>query len=472
MEVEGDSTKNPNIESTGVREPLIVFQDNGVDDVWNRTDRLNISYCVPSYAFGKQRSRVVTMINRAASAWEKAANVRFVHLTGQDSDCTEYNENVKYNVVEGCTNADGSACDGNMSDPGAPRRNRQLQILAPAGWGDDYFLNLLIHELGHGLGFAHEHTRIEGSNCEENDPYRELTPYDNKSVMHYDNCPYFDSSNAYVGLSQWDFEGAQAVYEAPTNVLNTSDGTIYARKMSNGDIYRRDGSSWTKIGGPGQAFVTVGNTLYGQTPGRGRPVVYSPDGNWYYIGGAAGQIFNCGGALCATDPNSGNIAEYDGSRWWTIIGGPGARFAANNTTAYSTLFGIGPRHEYVARYNSSVTSWTIVSTGTEGGSELIGGEFMMLRLTNLRDAIQRYDGGTTWNTIGGPGRQFIVSSGLYGLSPDGNAIYKYATTHWNWVHGAATRMYGTYGRLFVTLANGDIEQYDESSNTWNNIGQP
>ena len=46
----------------------------------------------------------------------------------------------------------------------------------------------MAHELGHTLGFRHEHTRPEAGTCFEDNNWRPLTPYDSASIMHYPQC--------------------------------------------------------------------------------------------------------------------------------------------------------------------------------------------------------------------------------------------------------------------------------------------
>lgn len=451
-----------------IGEPLIVHRVGNADDIWSRSDRLSISFCVPTNAFGTQRARVVEFLYRAMSEWENAANVRFVHKTAQDANCTSTNINVKFNVRY------DAAAVGAMAYPSAPRSNRQLTIGDSTSWSDQFLLAVLVHELGHGLGFVHEHFRIAGQTglCAGTDDYRALTGYDDMGALHYIQCPnYFDDTAPIQPnfVSQWDAEGAQSVYEAPTNVVNTSNGTVYARKRSNGDIYRwTGGTSWTKVGGPGQAFVAVGNTLYGQSPGRGPVWQYTGTSQtWNQIGLAAGQIFRCANTLCATDPNTKQIARYNGTQWsWSFIGGAGNQFQGTN----SELFGIGPSQNYVALWSGSGSSWTIVGQG--GAAELIGGGTSMYRLTPLLDAIQKYASGS-WTTVGGSGRQFVATNSYtYGLRPDRAFIMKYNVTQWDSVHGPADRMYGSYGYLFAESSNGNIERYNVSTNTWTNLGQP
>lgn len=448
--------------------PLIVHTVNGADDTWSRADRLNVSFCVPTGAFGAQRGRVVDFLYRAMSEWENAANVRFVHKTGQDASCTNTNANVKFNVRYDVNTV------GAMGYPSFPRASRELIVGNPTTWTDEFLLAVLTHELGHGLGFVHEHFRVPGQtgNCAGTENYRALTGYDNMGALHYIDCPnYFDGTAPIQPnfISQWDTEGAQSVYEAPSNVVNTSSGTVYARKRSNGYIYKwNSGTSWTQIGTPKQAIVAVGNVLYGQAPGRGAVYQYSGTGStWNQIGYAAGQIFSCATTLCATDPNTKQIARYNGAAWsWNFVGDGGNQFAGTD----SQLFGIGPSQNYVARWSGIGTFWNIVGSG--GAAQLIGGGTSMYRVTVLLDQIQKY-AANTWTRIGYTGRQFLATNSyVYGLRPDRGYVMKYNTTQWNSVHGPADRLHGQYGALFAENSSGIIERYNVTANTWTSLDQP
>ena len=69
----------------------------------------------------------------------------------------------------------------------------------------------MLHELGHVLGFRHEHIHEENPEvCNESSPYFEsVTDYDRLSIMHYAQCGGLNRSGR---LSDYDKEGAAKAY--------------------------------------------------------------------------------------------------------------------------------------------------------------------------------------------------------------------------------------------------------------------
>ncbi|MGC4123082.1 MAG: M57 family metalloprotease [Myxococcales bacterium] len=201
---------------------LTVNTVNGSDDKWNATQKLNITYCINKSAFGTRYSQVVQAMAEATGAWMNVANVKFVYVSAQDANCTSSNGNVVFDVNP--VNAGGQYI-ARAFFPAQSRSTRNVLIdnSAFTSSGDPSLTGVLRHELGHTLGFRHEHTRPESGTCFEDSNYRVLTTYDQASVMHYPQCN---------GISSWALEltakdaaGAAALYGAPSTGSTPTDPT-------------------------------------------------------------------------------------------------------------------------------------------------------------------------------------------------------------------------------------------------------
>jgi len=194
---------------------LAVYNVNGTDIKWDATGRKNLTYCV-SDAFGANKQLVVDAMKTASdNGWEKFADVNFVYVPGQDANCTAANANVLFDVNP--VNANGQYLMRSFF-PDSPRNERNVLIdntaFQPGGTGNVPFANIVAHELGHTLGFRHEHIRPEANatQCLEDNQFRGLTTYDSASVMHYPQC---NGTSTNLAFTQRDQQGVQLLYGPP-----------------------------------------------------------------------------------------------------------------------------------------------------------------------------------------------------------------------------------------------------------------
>lgn len=202
------------------------------DDLWYGDDRFDLSFCV-SDEFGDRKQEVVDAMLGAVEDWEEIAAVEFPYRDDQDHRCNLDNQQVLFPVVL-------------TEDPFAPYLARAFFPTFETG-ERDVVINLeavddaredeemaninlrgiLRHELGHVLGFRHEHTREEAGvyHCFEDHNFRPGTAYDAKSVMHYPQCG--GDNDWDLPMSETDRVGAGYFYpEEGVEVLGRCDQEI------------------------------------------------------------------------------------------------------------------------------------------------------------------------------------------------------------------------------------------------------
>jgi hypothetical protein len=191
-----------------IEQSLIINRVGGADDKWSSSVAQNITYCVSQKSFGSRYSAVVSAMNSAASAWEAAGRVNFVHVSSLDGNCTNRTNGVVFDVNQVNT----SQYLARAFFPSTSRRSRNV-LVASSSFGNIKpwtLTGVLRHELGHTIGFRHEHTRPESGTCFENNQWRALTAYDAASVMHYPQCN--GTQNGDLVLTNLDKTGAGIAY--------------------------------------------------------------------------------------------------------------------------------------------------------------------------------------------------------------------------------------------------------------------
>jgi hypothetical protein len=147
-------------------------------------------------------------MNSAVAAWEATARVNFIHDTTKDSACSATTTGVTFDVRQTTT----TSYLARAFFPSTTRSSRNI-LISTSAFGNvaPYTLTgILRHELGHTIGFRHEHTRPEAGTCFEDNNWRTLTTYDSASVMHYPQCNGSNTGN--LVLTSRDQTGARALY--------------------------------------------------------------------------------------------------------------------------------------------------------------------------------------------------------------------------------------------------------------------
>lgn len=189
---------------------LIVHRVEGRDAIWDSNQKRLLTYCV-STRFGTRYERVISDMRSAANAWELAADVDFIHARSEDANCSAGNTNVMFDIRP--INVNGQYL-ARAFFPKDLRPERNILIdesafeLDPDG--NLQLVGILRHELGHTLGWRHEHTRPESGACFEDNNWRPLTDYDDLSVMHYPQCN--GGGDWSLRLTDMDRNGAACVY--------------------------------------------------------------------------------------------------------------------------------------------------------------------------------------------------------------------------------------------------------------------
>ncbi len=154
----------------------------------------------------------VAHLEGATRAWMDTCGVRFEHLAAHDTAADAAQHTV-------FTVRHQKLPRGQLAAaffPGDQQTRRHLFI--DPRWFTTSFTRegILRHELGHILGFRHEHIRLAAAaaalGIETTDDSHDLTAYDGLSVMHYVNNQY---GNKQLVISELDRLGAQRVYGLP-----------------------------------------------------------------------------------------------------------------------------------------------------------------------------------------------------------------------------------------------------------------
>ncbi|WP_347975580.1 hypothetical protein [Microbacterium sp. ProA8] len=185
---------------------------------------LRLTYCVwrPSFGSDAEHAAAVEGMHAATSDWSGICGIEFEHLVHRD-DAPELPADVGFPVVR---QPGGGSTIAMAFFPDDPPHQRFVSVF------DGFYstdpnafdaIGVMRHELGHVLGFRHEHIRPEAPdlfNPESLEHTIAITQYDPTSVMHYVAAGVGDPK---LRFTERDKSGARLVYGGPDSEFTFAD---------------------------------------------------------------------------------------------------------------------------------------------------------------------------------------------------------------------------------------------------------
>lgn len=216
---------------------LFTQASTGFEATHPREAARELTYCISDGFTNKPT--VVEDLRFATGAWQALADVQFRHLPEQDASCTRLNTVVDFAVLPTNTFLYTACAVSRRLWQGGPRcfvsidpvvgvlQINYAAIPGPPPNDGQTPRGVLLHELGHILGFRHEHPWApDQGGCSEAPVVAELDlgarrltddhdddGWDRSSVMQYPGCG--GEAGRDFSLSELDGVGARSVYGMP-----------------------------------------------------------------------------------------------------------------------------------------------------------------------------------------------------------------------------------------------------------------
>jgi hypothetical protein len=209
---------DPDAEKQG----LLGIERDGKTLRWRPGKKLTYAVWRPSFGTDDEHHAVVEGMAAATADWQSICGIAFEHIAAKDTDENLAFGDVTFPVLR---QQGGGNIVAMAFFPDDPVNERLV-------WAFDGFFDpngsfskvgVLRHELGHALGFRHEHIRPEAPELFDPESLEhtvEITKYDPKSVMHYVAPGVGDPQLRFTDL---DRTGARQVYGGPNSEFSYAD---------------------------------------------------------------------------------------------------------------------------------------------------------------------------------------------------------------------------------------------------------
>jgi hypothetical protein len=159
----------------------------GATTLWPFPDSFFLAYCI-STDFGSNLATVEDAMQAATASWSSRVGVQYAYLLDENGSCNADNTNVTFDVRP----VSGAGYAAVSFFPESPRSTRSLLVdtsTFTASPGGPNLEAVLRHQLGHTLGFQHEHLWLDPAcNSEDSRLAVQIAIYDSDSVMHLPAC--------------------------------------------------------------------------------------------------------------------------------------------------------------------------------------------------------------------------------------------------------------------------------------------
>ncbi len=453
--------------------------DANVDYKYTATEALSLTYCVSNLFTVADKATVVNAFAAAAAEWTEATKIasadtptiRFTYMPLQDQNCTSSNTNVFFNIRPHANNPDFEVRSFGPVWKGTANRHRREVLVTPTSlvpWRATTFVGSMRHEIGHILGFRHEHVRVLGCPVEDAS-WRALTPYDVPSVMHYRDATNANCVNQgtteYV-LTTHDSAGVRCLYTTQSRAAadTAADACRALTSLSvAGSSFAVDRSDRIY-----RLIRTASGSDITSTIARYVPPTTTAGQNWTNIWSAtttsaASTTAVLAGGAQLFRRTSGSLYRWTGAAWTTISGGTGSGVVIDYISG--DLFRVNTNGTIDHLPAGQSVPVNILST-TAVGRKIFAGTTDLLRVDANGDAY-RWTTTSGWSARIGTGIRALaktLAGEIYCLLNDAAGTMMVLNSAGSWVNigSGASAIWGGLERPYSSMIDNTATAADES----------